>query len=144
MFLDNLSMNMWVYKTYIYFSSLYKLRVIYFLNKSNSLLLSRTRSLTVLQSLNVAVFHLWRVWFSSSVLTCVVTLLQAKKGKKGPGEKGKGVGKGPGRMNGHHQENGMENVMLFEVVRLGKSAMQVSERITGFYTALCLTLAFTS
>lgn len=27
-------------------------------------------------------------------------------------------------MNGHHQENGMENVMLFEVVRLGKSAMQ--------------------
>lgn len=51
---------------------------------------------------------------------------QAKKGKKGPGEKGKGVGKGAGRMNGHHQENGMENVMLFEVVRLGKSAMQVS------------------
>uniref|UniRef100_A0A673GKK7 Cohesin subunit SA n=1 Tax=Sinocyclocheilus rhinocerous TaxID=307959 RepID=A0A673GKK7_9TELE len=39
-------------------------------------------------------------------------------------EKGKGAGKGPGRMNGHHQENGMENVMLFEVVRLGKSAMQ--------------------
>uniref|UniRef100_A0A673GKS0 Cohesin subunit SA n=1 Tax=Sinocyclocheilus rhinocerous TaxID=307959 RepID=A0A673GKS0_9TELE len=38
--------------------------------------------------------------------------------------KGKGAGKGPGRMNGHHQENGMENVMLFEVVRLGKSAMQ--------------------
>uniref|UniRef100_A0A673JMH6 Cohesin subunit SA n=1 Tax=Sinocyclocheilus rhinocerous TaxID=307959 RepID=A0A673JMH6_9TELE len=51
-------------------------------------------------------------------------MLQAKKGKKGPGEKGKGVGKGAGRMNGHHQENGMENVMLFEVVRLGKSAMQ--------------------
>uniref|UniRef100_A0A672L672 Cohesin subunit SA n=1 Tax=Sinocyclocheilus grahami TaxID=75366 RepID=A0A672L672_SINGR len=49
---------------------------------------------------------------------------KAKKGKKGPGEKGKGVGKGAGRMNGHHQENGMENVMLFEVVRLGKSAMQ--------------------
>uniref|UniRef100_A0A671NS77 Cohesin subunit SA n=1 Tax=Sinocyclocheilus anshuiensis TaxID=1608454 RepID=A0A671NS77_9TELE len=42
-------------------------------------------------------------------------MLQAKKGKKGPGEKGKGVGKGAGRMNGHHQENGMENVMLFEV-----------------------------
>ncbi|KTG39529.1 hypothetical protein cypCar_00008550 [Cyprinus carpio] len=49
---------------------------------------------------------------------------KAKKGKKGPGEKGKGAGKGAGRMNGHHQENGMENVMLFEVVRLGKSAMQ--------------------
>ncbi len=94
------------------------------------MLLIRTQSLTVLQSLNVAIFHLWRVWSSSSVLTCVVTLLQAKKGKKGPGEKGKGAWKGPGRMNGHHQENGMENVMLFEVVRLGKSAMQVSEHIT--------------
>uniref|UniRef100_A0A8C2A7D4 Cohesin subunit SA n=1 Tax=Cyprinus carpio TaxID=7962 RepID=A0A8C2A7D4_CYPCA len=58
------------------------------------------------------------------MLTCDVIMLQAKKGKKGPGEKGKGAGKGAGRMNGHHQENGMENVMLFEVVRLGKSAMQ--------------------
>ncbi|TRZ00970.1 hypothetical protein DNTS_021546 [Danionella cerebrum] len=49
---------------------------------------------------------------------------KVKKGKKGPGEKGKGMGKGVGRMNGHHQENGMENMMLFEVVKLGKSAMQ--------------------
>lgn len=49
-----------------------------------------------------------------------------KKGKKAPGEKGKGGGKGAGRLNGHHQENGMENIMLFEVVKLGKSAMQVS------------------
>ncbi|XP_062856992.1 cohesin subunit SA-2 [Trichomycterus rosablanca] len=48
---------------------------------------------------------------------------KGKKGKKAPGEKGKG-GKGAGRLNGHHQENGMENIMLFEVVRLGKSAMQ--------------------
>uniref|UniRef100_A0A665VBK6 Cohesin subunit SA n=1 Tax=Echeneis naucrates TaxID=173247 RepID=A0A665VBK6_ECHNA len=39
------------------------------------------------------------------------------------GEKGKG-GKGAGRLNGHHQENGMENMMLFEVVKLGRSAMQ--------------------
>uniref|UniRef100_A0A8D3DT15 Cohesin subunit SA n=1 Tax=Scophthalmus maximus TaxID=52904 RepID=A0A8D3DT15_SCOMX len=46
-----------------------------------------------------------------------------KKGKKAAGEKGKG-GKGAGRLNGHHQENGMENMMLFEVVRLGRSAMQ--------------------
>uniref|UniRef100_A0A8D0DDN7 Cohesin subunit SA n=1 Tax=Sander lucioperca TaxID=283035 RepID=A0A8D0DDN7_SANLU len=46
-----------------------------------------------------------------------------KKGKKAAGEKGKG-GKGAGRINGHHQENGMENMMLFEVVRLGRSAMQ--------------------
>ena len=40
------------------------------------------------------------------------------------GEKGKGA-KGTGRLNGHHQENGMENMMLFEVVKLGRSAMQV-------------------
>uniref|UniRef100_W5KDX2 Cohesin subunit SA n=1 Tax=Astyanax mexicanus TaxID=7994 RepID=W5KDX2_ASTMX len=46
------------------------------------------------------------------------------KGKKPLGEKGKGGGKGIGRLNGHHQENGMENIMLFEVVKLGKSAMQ--------------------
>lgn len=47
-----------------------------------------------------------------------------KKGKKAAGEKSKG-GKGAGRLNGHHQENGMENMMLFEVVKLGRSAMQV-------------------
>ncbi|XP_023686294.1 cohesin subunit SA-2 isoform X1 [Paramormyrops kingsleyae] len=51
-----------------------------------------------------------------------------KKGKKAPGEKGKGgagaKGGGAGRINGHHQENGVENMMLFEVVKLGKSAMQ--------------------
>ncbi|XP_030638128.1 cohesin subunit SA-2 [Chanos chanos] len=50
---------------------------------------------------------------------------KGKKGKKGPGEKGKGSGaKGQGRVNGHHQENGMENLSLFEVVKLGKSATQ--------------------
>lgn len=52
-----------------------------------------------------------------------------KKEKKGPAEKGKsgnGGGKpgGPNRMNGHHQQNGVENMMLFEVVKMGKSAMQ--------------------
>ncbi|XP_041949814.1 cohesin subunit SA-2a [Alosa sapidissima] len=50
-----------------------------------------------------------------------------RQGKKGAGEKGKGsAGKGGGqnRVNGHHQENGMENLTLFEVVKLGKSAMQ--------------------
>uniref|UniRef100_A0A8C7Y6Z9 Cohesin subunit SA n=1 Tax=Oryzias sinensis TaxID=183150 RepID=A0A8C7Y6Z9_9TELE len=46
-----------------------------------------------------------------------------KKGKKAIGDKGKG-GKAAGRINGHHQENGMENMMLFEVVKLGRSAMQ--------------------
>ncbi|XP_063058335.1 cohesin subunit SA-2a [Engraulis encrasicolus] len=50
-----------------------------------------------------------------------------KQGKKAAGEKGKGLGgkgTGPNRVNGHHQENGMENLSLFEVVKLGKSAMQ--------------------
>lgn len=50
-----------------------------------------------------------------------------KKGKKAAGEKGKG-GKGAGRINGHHQENGMENMMLFEVVKVGRSAMQVKKK----------------
>jgi cohesin complex subunit SA-1/2 len=56
-----------------------------------------------------------------------------KKGKKAPGEKGKGVaakGAGLGRVNGHHQENGMENMTLFEVVKMGKSATQVG---TNFF-----------
>uniref|UniRef100_A0A8C3ALD9 Cohesin subunit SA n=1 Tax=Cyclopterus lumpus TaxID=8103 RepID=A0A8C3ALD9_CYCLU len=52
---------------------------------------------------------------------CLSTL--GLRGKKAAGEKGKG-GKGAGRINGHHQENGMENMMLFEVVKLGRSAMQ--------------------
>ncbi|XP_067853229.1 cohesin subunit SA-2 isoform X2 [Heptranchias perlo] len=53
-----------------------------------------------------------------------------KKAKKVSGEKGKS-GNGAksatdmNRMNGHHQQNGgVENMMLFEVVKLGKSAMQ--------------------
>uniref|UniRef100_A0A6Q2WUZ8 Cohesin subunit SA n=1 Tax=Esox lucius TaxID=8010 RepID=A0A6Q2WUZ8_ESOLU len=50
-----------------------------------------------------------------------------KKGKKAPGEKGKcgaAKGAGLGRVNGHHRENGMENMTLFEVVKMGKSATQ--------------------
>lgn len=57
-------------------------------------------------------------------LISIILLQGGKKGKKAAGEKGKG-GKGAGRINGHHQENGMENMMLFEVVKLGRSAMQV-------------------
>ncbi|KAM4662683.1 cohesin subunit SA-2 [Discoglossus pictus] len=52
---------------------------------------------------------------------------KGKKGKKGPTEKGKGIpvkSCGPNWMNGHHQQNGVENMMLFEVVKMGKSAMQ--------------------
>lgn len=64
------------------------------------------------------------VFQRTSVYDFVCFVKGGKKGKKGAGEKGKG-GKGAGRINGHHQENGMENVMLFEVVKLGRSAMQV-------------------
>lgn len=58
------------------------------------------------------------------LINCNILFQGGKKGKKAAGEKGKGV-KGAGRINGHHQENGMENMMLFEVVKLGRSAMQV-------------------
>ncbi|XP_012675064.2 cohesin subunit SA-2-like isoform X2 [Clupea harengus] len=50
-----------------------------------------------------------------------------KQGRKGAGEKGKGSGGksgGQNRVNGHHHENGMENLSLFEMVKMGKSAMQ--------------------
>uniref|UniRef100_A0A3B4YZD0 Cohesin subunit SA n=1 Tax=Stegastes partitus TaxID=144197 RepID=A0A3B4YZD0_9TELE len=52
----------------------------------------------------------------------------AKKGKKALGERAKGGGAGTlpgaGWVNGHHRENGMENMTLFEVVKMGKSATQ--------------------
>lgn len=59
-----------------------------------------------------------------------LSLQQAgRKGKKALGDKTKGGGAGRlpslGRVNGHHRENGMENITLFEVVKLGKSATQV-------------------
>uniref|UniRef100_A0A4W6FRV4 Cohesin subunit SA n=1 Tax=Lates calcarifer TaxID=8187 RepID=A0A4W6FRV4_LATCA len=53
---------------------------------------------------------------------------KAKKGRKVLGDKAKGGGGGRvpglGWVNGHHQENGMENMTLFEVVKMGKSATQ--------------------
>lgn len=46
------------------------------------------------------------------------------------GDKGKSPSAGRagdvGRVNGHSQENGVENVTLFEVVKQGRSATQVS------------------
>ncbi|XP_044161235.1 cohesin subunit SA-2 isoform X3 [Bufo gargarizans] len=50
-----------------------------------------------------------------------------QKGKKAAVERNKVAPLrpgGPNWMNGHHQQNGVENVMLFEVVKMGKSAMQ--------------------
>lgn len=54
-----------------------------------------------------------------------------KKPRKSPGEKSRIEatvrGTGRGRANGHPQQNGEgEPVTLFEVVKLGKSAMQVN------------------
>lgn len=63
---------------------------------------------------------------------CLVSFVPpqgVKQGRKGAGEKGKGSGGksgGQNRVNGHHHENGMENLSLFEMVKMGKSAMQVS------------------
>uniref|UniRef100_A0A671KBD9 Cohesin subunit SA n=1 Tax=Sinocyclocheilus anshuiensis TaxID=1608454 RepID=A0A671KBD9_9TELE len=48
---------------------------------------------------------------------------KGKKGKKTLGDKLKGS-EVRGRVNGHHQENNMENLSLFEIVKLGKSATQ--------------------
>lgn len=76
----------------------------------------------------VLAIHVFLSLHSAVVLRLIFVFLLlsqgGKKGKKAAGEKGKG-GKGAGRINGHHQENGMENMMLFEVVKLGRSAMQV-------------------
>uniref|UniRef100_A0A673HQ89 Cohesin subunit SA n=1 Tax=Sinocyclocheilus rhinocerous TaxID=307959 RepID=A0A673HQ89_9TELE len=48
--------------------------------------------------------------------------LEGRNGKSGKGKlKGSEV---RGRVNGHHQENDMENLSLFEIVKLGKSATQ--------------------
>nr|KAF6476365.1 stromal antigen 1 [Rousettus aegyptiacus] len=60
-----------------------------------------------------------------------------KKPRKSPGEKSRieaGVrGTGRGRANGHPQQNGEgEPVTLFEVVKLGKSAMQVNTKCFYF------------
>uniref|UniRef100_A0A672JQR5 Cohesin subunit SA n=1 Tax=Salarias fasciatus TaxID=181472 RepID=A0A672JQR5_SALFA len=52
----------------------------------------------------------------------------AKKGKKAFGERARGGGAGrvpaSGWVNGHHHENGMENMTLFEMIKMGKSATQ--------------------
>ncbi|XP_075876525.1 cohesin subunit SA-2-like isoform X1 [Nelusetta ayraudi] len=54
--------------------------------------------------------------------------LAAKNGRMAFGDKGKSPSAGRagdvGRVNGHSQENGVENVTLFEVVKQGRSATQ--------------------
>lgn len=60
---------------------------------------------------------------------------------------GAGRGAGIGRVNGHHQENGVENMTLFEVVKLGKSATQVCTckldgEIMSSFLLLSMTIMF--
>lgn len=60
---------------------------------------------------------------------------------------GAGRGAGIGRVNGHHQENGVENMTLFEVVKLGKSATQVGtckldREIMSSFLLLSMTMMF--
>ena len=52
-----------------------------------------------------------------------------KKPRKSPTDKAMGVARGRGKANGvaQHNGDGGDPVTLFEVVKLGKSAMQVSE-----------------
>lgn len=73
------------------------------------------------------------LWWSNETLSPSIYHLSpqqaTRKGKKALGDKAKGGGAGRvpglGRVNGRHQENGMENMTLFEMVKLGKSATQV-------------------
>lgn len=70
----------------------------------------------------------------------------ARKGKKVLGDKAKGGGAGRvpglGRVNGHHQENGMENMTLFEMVKLGKSATQVGTHSLDRDIISCFVFSF--
>lgn len=71
----------------------------------------------------------YMTWHIDRLCYCLFPQQAARKGKKALGDKARGgaAGRVPGfgRVNGHHQENGMENMTLFEVVKLGKSATQV-------------------
>lgn len=71
---------------------------------------------------------IWSNTLSSFIL--LPSKQAAKKGKMAFGDKAKSRGAGRasdvGRVNGHSQENGVENVTLFEVVKQGRSATQVS------------------
>lgn len=75
------------------------------------------------QSHDKAITH-----FHLHLLSSLSLQQAARKGKKALGDKAKGGGAGRvpgGWVNGHHQENGMDNMTLFEVVKMGKSATQV-------------------
>lgn len=49
----------------------------------------------------------------------------------GDKSKGGGAGRAPGVgwVNGHHKENGTDMMTLFEMVKMGKSATQVGDRL---------------
>lgn len=60
-------------------------------------------------------------------LTFLTLQTSNKKPRKSPTDKATGVARGRGKANGvaQHNGDGGEPVTLFEVVKLGKSAMQV-------------------
>lgn len=63
------------------------------------------------------------------LLTSLSPQTSNKKPRKSPTDKAVGVARGRGKANGvaQHNGDGGEPVTLFEVVKLGKSAMQVGE-----------------
>jgi len=63
-----------------------------------------------------------------------------KKPRKTPAEKAVGVARGRGKANGvaQHNGDGGDPVTLFEVVKLGKSAMQVRPRIQIISLVMCI------
>lgn len=71
--------------------------------------------------------------FLSEFFPVFMTSLSAqatnKKPRKSPTDKAMGIARGRGKANGvaQHNGDGGDPVTLFEVVKLGKSAMQVGE-----------------
>uniref|UniRef100_A0A4W3JGB3 Cohesin subunit SA n=1 Tax=Callorhinchus milii TaxID=7868 RepID=A0A4W3JGB3_CALMI len=73
-------------------------------------------------------FLIWLLLSIDLVFDISFDLKTAKKARRAPGERsraGSGGRANLGKANGHHQQNGeVEPVTLFEVVKMGKSAMQ--------------------
>lgn len=77
--------------------------------------------------LNVYIFVYCVLCFLTDRLTFLSLQTSNKKPRKSPTDKATGVARGRGKANGvaQHNGDGGEPVTLFEVVKLGKSAMQV-------------------
>lgn len=77
--------------------------------------------------LNVYIFVYCVLCFLTVRLTFLTLQTSNKKPRKSPTDKATGAARGRGKANGvaQHNGDGGEPVTLFEVVKLGKSAMQV-------------------